>query len=259
MNVVRGLVVRQPWLDLLLSGTKTWEMRSKSTSVRGPIALIEKGSGMVLGTAEIVDCLPALDPLTYGAHFGKHGIGPSRQPAAVDGGWLVPWVMAGAQRLDQPVPYDHPNGAVIWVKLEPAVSAAIACQAEDPVSVPTHKAGLAADATDVAPQARQANHLAAGPEDEFPESPAQGPRPLDGSRVPVAADGTWFGPHLSRGGTFTVGAKASEQKIFGFAAALHALERMPTPRWRRPNAAGNWGIVSGVRWVLLEELGPAGG
>lgn len=72
-------------------------------------------------------------------------------------------------------------------------------------------------------------------------------------RVPVAADGTTFHPGLARRGYFTVGGKGAEEKHDSFDVALEALNRMDTPRWRRPNAAGNWGIVSGRLWKEVEK------
>lgn len=72
-------------------------------------------------------------------------------------------------------------------------------------------------------------------------------------RVPVAADGTTFNPDLARRGYFTVGAKGAEEKHDSFELALEALNRMDTPRWRRPNSAGNWGIVSGRSWKEVEK------
>jgi len=72
-------------------------------------------------------------------------------------------------------------------------------------------------------------------------------------RVPVAADGTTFGPNLSRRGYYTVGAKGSEKKYASFDAALGALNQMDKPRWRRPNSAGNWGIVSGCSWTYIKK------
>lgn len=72
-------------------------------------------------------------------------------------------------------------------------------------------------------------------------------------RVPVAADGTTFNLGLARRGYFTVGAKGAEEKYGSFDAALEALKQMDTPRWRRPNAAGNWGIVSGCSWKEVKK------
>ena len=72
-------------------------------------------------------------------------------------------------------------------------------------------------------------------------------------RVPVAADGSTFGPDLVRKGHYTVGAKGAEKKYDHFEAALDALTNMEQPRWRRPNSAGNWGIVSGSAWKDIKS------
>lgn len=71
--------------------------------------------------------------------------------------------------------------------------------------------------------------------------------------VPVAGDGSTFCPELQRNGHFTVGAKGAEVQYDSFEAALKALHRMDTPRWRRPNSAGNWGIVSRRDWKRIEK------
>ncbi|MRX50287.1 hypothetical protein GI374_07465 [Paracoccus sp. S-4012] len=71
--------------------------------------------------------------------------------------------------------------------------------------------------------------------------------------VPVAADGSIFHPGLARGGKFMIGAKGEEVQRPSFDDALAALQKMATPRWRRPNEAGNWGIVSGRDWKRIER------
>lgn len=71
--------------------------------------------------------------------------------------------------------------------------------------------------------------------------------------VPVAADGSFFHPGLARGGKFMIGAKGEEVAYMSFEDALVALQKMATPRWRRPNDAGNWGIVSGRDWKRIER------
>ena len=71
--------------------------------------------------------------------------------------------------------------------------------------------------------------------------------------VPVAADGSSFHPGLARSGKFVIGAKGEEVPHATFEDALGALQRMATPRWRRPNDAGNWGIVSGRDWKRVER------
>ena len=37
---MRGLLIKQPWIDLILDGAKTWELRGSRPSIRGPFALI---------------------------------------------------------------------------------------------------------------------------------------------------------------------------------------------------------------------------
>ncbi|MES2336252.1 MAG: hypothetical protein V4551_16475 [Pseudomonadota bacterium] len=71
--------------------------------------------------------------------------------------------------------------------------------------------------------------------------------------VPVAADGSHFHPGLARGGKFMIGAKGEEVQYGSFDEALSTLQKMATPRWRRPNEAGNWGIVSGRDWKRIER------
>lgn len=39
-----ALIIREPWIDLVLSGQKSWELRSRSTEKRGLIGLIRKGA-----------------------------------------------------------------------------------------------------------------------------------------------------------------------------------------------------------------------
>lgn len=69
--------------------------------------------------------------------------------------------------------------------------------------------------------------------------------------VPVARDGSIFAPSCASGGRFTIGKKGHENKFDNYMDALEALQRMPTPRWRRPGLSGVPGIVTGVRFERL--------
>jgi transcriptional regulator with XRE-family HTH domain len=86
--------------------------------------------------------------------------------------------------------------------------------------------------------------------DLFTERPAKAVKraPAPVIEVPYASDGSCFGPHLLRAGKFTVGDKDDEVQFEEYEEALAYLRRMGTAKWRRPNANGNWGIVSVVRW-----------
>lgn len=111
----RALIVRQPWIDLILSGKKTWEMRSRPTIVRGRIGLIEQGTGLIVGEANIDDSLDR----KYGI-FDKNADNFERHRILDRGelfNWPYPWVLSNAIRYETPIKYNHPNGAVIWVDL----------------------------------------------------------------------------------------------------------------------------------------------
>ena len=126
---MKGLIIDEPWIGLILLGKKTWEMRKTACHYRGRIALIRKGSGRIVGTADVINSLPSLDTAeAYAGAESKHCIPPSRQELAFSDGWRTPWALANAHALDAPVPYKHPSGAVIWVNLDPGVKMAIEAQ-----------------------------------------------------------------------------------------------------------------------------------
>lgn len=123
-NVTRGLIVRADPLDRILAGRKTWEVRGHRTHLRGTIALIEAGSGCVVGTAELVDVIGPMSASVVSRRKDKTGY--STLPVSYVE--YFAWVMNSARRLPKPVRYRHPSGAVIWVRMDGAVAAAIDAQ-----------------------------------------------------------------------------------------------------------------------------------
>ncbi|WP_207795916.1 ASCH domain-containing protein [Kinneretia aquatilis] len=117
----RGLVIDTPYIDRILSGIKTWEMRSTATKIRGRIALIRKGSGTVIGTAELVDCLGPFTDAQMMANQEKHRIELERIRSGQVAKWRYAWVVRDAHLLPAPVLYVHRPGAVIWVTLDDKV------------------------------------------------------------------------------------------------------------------------------------------
>ena len=115
LGLERALIVEGFWIELILSGLKTWEMRTDMTSVRGRIGLIEKGKGLIVGEVDLIDSLPPLLPRDYFYYICRHRI--TKRDGAADK-WRYPWVLKNAKRYDKPVPYFHPQGAVIWVRLD---------------------------------------------------------------------------------------------------------------------------------------------
>lgn len=129
---MKALIIRSPWIDLILSGRKVWEMRSRATHIRGRIALIRAGSGQVVGTACLSDCLSSLDANAMARFEDRHAIPVGGQADALARGWTVPWVLTDVRCLPQPVPYVHPFGAVTWVELSPSVVDAMAAHRQQP-------------------------------------------------------------------------------------------------------------------------------
>ncbi|SFH01879.1 hypothetical protein [Methylobacterium gossipiicola] len=89
---------------------------------------------------------------------------------------------------------------------------------------------------------------------DLPDTSSASEEPLDEVVfVPVAKDGSCFDPatcRTSRG--YTIGAKGAEIHVSDYREALDQLARMKTPRWRRLNAAGGWGLVTGTTWQRRE-------
>jgi len=126
---MKGLIIDEPWIALILLGKKTWEMRKTACHHRGRIALIRKGSGRIVGTADVIDSLQSLNTTeAYARAEPQHGIPASRQERAFADGWRTPWVLANARAMGSPVAYKHPAGAVIWVNLAPEVETAVEAQ-----------------------------------------------------------------------------------------------------------------------------------
>lgn len=52
---MKGLIIKSPWIELILEGKKTWEIRGSNTKIRGPIVLIKSGSKKAFGEVNIID------------------------------------------------------------------------------------------------------------------------------------------------------------------------------------------------------------
>lgn len=118
----RGLLIGQPFADWIVDGKKTWEIRGSATRIRGRIAIIASGTGTVIGTCELCDVVGPLSIADYRAGLRKLNARSSTRRTLPYGDHTYAWVLRGAKRLRKPVPYDHPRGAIIWVKLGSGVA-----------------------------------------------------------------------------------------------------------------------------------------
>jgi hypothetical protein len=111
---MNGLVIRTPWVDKILAGDKIWEIRGTKTKVRGPVALIRGGSGLIVGRCELHDVVGPLTLQQLQDNGDKVGFTASKLPYEK----TYAWVLRNAVKFVPPRPYKHPSGAVIWVKLD---------------------------------------------------------------------------------------------------------------------------------------------
>ena len=110
----RALIIKKEHLDKILSGQKVWEMRSTATSICEKIGLIESGSGLIVGECWLLGSLAPLES-DYARFISQelHRVDDLSKLKK----WKHPWVIDLAKRYEEPIPYKHPKGAVIWVKI----------------------------------------------------------------------------------------------------------------------------------------------
>ena len=65
---MRGLIIGTPYIDWILAGKKTWEIRGSAVNFREKIGLIRSGSGLVLATCDLVD---VVHPVTHVSGLGN--------------------------------------------------------------------------------------------------------------------------------------------------------------------------------------------
>jgi len=108
-----GLLLHRKWLDLILSGQKTWELRGQSTTKRGVVALIQCGSSHVFGEVTITDARQ-VSPLDLFDNVDKHCVSDL---SIIQYQQVFAWILRDAKRYKDPRYYNHRRGAVNWVDL----------------------------------------------------------------------------------------------------------------------------------------------
>jgi hypothetical protein len=126
--MLSGLLIRSPYIDWILAGSKTWEIRGSSTTKQGRIALIQSGSGTVIGVADLVGVEGPLTRRELAANARKLGLKKPGTLEPLPYRRTFAWVLKNARKLKTPVRYRHPSGCIIWVNLGPGVQAAISRQ-----------------------------------------------------------------------------------------------------------------------------------
>jgi len=115
MNYDRALIIADPWIDKILNLEKPLEMRSTHTKIRGRIGLIRKGSGLIVGDAWLDDSIDLGKNNLLEVFEDYHCINYRENPELRK--YRFAWKLEKVNKYYHPIPYKHPQGAVIWVKL----------------------------------------------------------------------------------------------------------------------------------------------
>lgn len=114
-KMIKAFIVKEHWGNLILDGLKPWEIRGIGTKIRGRVGVIFSGTGMIHGSVEITGSSLLLKS-DFDIYREYHHITgdfvdlPYEEPHI--------WHLKNPTRFAEPIPYRHPQGAVIWVNLE---------------------------------------------------------------------------------------------------------------------------------------------
>lgn len=112
MDFNRALIIKEHWLNEMFNNGKVWEMRSNKTNVRGKIGLIQSGTGMIIGEAFLFGC--SRQPIEKNEKFIKYH---KVIDLSLLDKWKYAWYLKDILKYKEPIPYKHPKGAVVWVKI----------------------------------------------------------------------------------------------------------------------------------------------
>lgn len=109
------LIIKSPHIENILSGKKKWELRGSQTHKTGKIGLIKSGSKTIVGECELVGCYGPLSEDEYDLNSHKHlSTKPFKEKTYKE---IYAWILKNPITYKEPKPYNHPKGAIIWVKV----------------------------------------------------------------------------------------------------------------------------------------------
>ena len=108
----RPCVGRQ-FAQLIISGAKKWEVRTRNTHLRGRVSIALSGSQKLLGEVTIVGSVRMT--ISMIENYEMHRI---KNLEAVPQNVFWAWVLQHPCPYPVPIPYNHPKGAISWVRLD---------------------------------------------------------------------------------------------------------------------------------------------
>ncbi|WP_052013443.1 ASCH domain-containing protein [Paraglaciecola mesophila] len=249
-----ALIIDKPWIELILSGQKIWEMRSTKFNKAGYIALIAKGTKTIVGIAKIqgFDGPLSIEQLTL--HSEKHRV-PKAQFSAENYKWFVAMKLSDILRFSKPIPYKHKSGSVIWVKLmdQPDV---LECVKTELVA----KIAAAENALDEAKRTSEKsgpiiiNAIATKVEMKLIllDKKAQ---PGSAGKVPLSVRGKVFNQNLcSKDGLYHIKLSSKEYRFESSSAALNALRKVESAKWATFDKRGRRAWQTTNEWIKATPI-----
>ena len=111
---MRILLLKPEWGEKILSGEKCWEIRGSDTKIRERIAIAYSKTSLKYGEATLVNSF-ALTKELFERNFDKHRIPGTWDDCCKVYKNPVVWELSKPEQYAEPVKYNHPRGAVIWV------------------------------------------------------------------------------------------------------------------------------------------------
>ncbi|HIE69682.1 MAG TPA: ASCH domain-containing protein, partial [Planctomycetes bacterium] len=149
----RALKLHHQWLELLLDGSKTWEVRSKPTKNRGRVALASTETQLLHGDVELLDC-KEISRQEFAANAHKHQVNDPETTAKVfKYKKIFAWIVSRPRTYVAPTPFPNPGGSVVFVVLHSpeVVFAHAAVPAVDPPETDTPATDAVAPSDDTLP------------------------------------------------------------------------------------------------------------
>ena len=112
------LVVQAPWIDMILDGEKTLEVRGTACrkSVGERVYLSRSGSGTVMGSVVFLGSTPLSNETMWNAARSEHHV-QDAYPSYGDA--THGWRFGSPERFSPHVPYRVRPGAIVWRKFAP--------------------------------------------------------------------------------------------------------------------------------------------
>lgn len=112
---MEGLIVKPKWGMMIVEGIKTLEIRGHNTSKRERIYILGSGTKQVLGEATICNSFPLTEEL-WEKLKDKHCVRISWNELRQRYKTPYAWEMKEHEAYEEKIHYEHPQGAVIWIK-----------------------------------------------------------------------------------------------------------------------------------------------